>query len=68
MPSTPPAKISSRDAPKFIVRFQDEAMRDRIAELASRHYISMNSYILQAIAEKQARDMQPEPLTTTSPQ
>jgi predicted HicB family RNase H-like nuclease len=53
-------KISSREAPKFIIRFPDNTMREEVAAAAAKSFISMNSYALQAISEKLTRDNQPK--------
>ena len=45
----------SRTADKFVVRFPD-GMRDQVAAAAGEVFTSMNTIIVQAIAEKLDRD------------
>lgn len=48
-------RMSSRDADKFVIRLPD-GMRSEVEVAADDQFISMNSYILQAIAEKLDRE------------
>lgn len=41
-----------RDAPKFMLRFASEDMRQAIEDAAAEHHISMNTFLLQAVDEK----------------
>ncbi|MDH1009963.1 Arc family DNA-binding protein [Pseudomonas nicosulfuronedens] len=50
-----PHKGSSRTADKFVVRLPD-GVRDQVAEKCQASHISMNSYVVQALEEKLARD------------
>lgn len=50
---------NSRDADKFVVRLPD-GVRDQVQERAKPLYISMNSWILQAIDEKLDREHRAE--------
>lgn len=50
---------NSRDADKFVIRYP-EGMRERVAEAAFDGYMSMNSYVIQAVAEKLDRDKRQE--------
>ena len=45
----------SRTADKFVVRFPD-GMRDQVAAAAGEVFTSMNTFVIQAIAEKLDRD------------
>lgn len=45
----------SRTADKFVVRFPD-GMRDQMHRAANQEFISMNTFVIQAIAEKLDRD------------
>ena len=45
----------SRTADKFIVRFPD-GMRDQVAAAAGEVFTSMNTFVVQAVAEKLDRD------------
>ena len=45
----------SRTADKFIVRFPD-GMRDQVATAAGEVFTSMNTFVIQAVAEKLDRD------------
>lgn len=45
----------SRTADKFVVRFPD-GMRDQVAAAANQEFTSMNTFVIQAIAEKLDRD------------
>lgn len=45
----------ARTQPKFIIRFDDETLRQEAADEAKRQHISMNAFMLQAIDEKLAR-------------
>lgn len=46
---------NSRTADKFVIRMPD-GMRDRVSDQSAAAYLSMNSFILQAIDEKLKRD------------
>lgn len=46
---------SSRTADKFVIRLPD-GMRDQMAAAADGQHISMNTFAIQAIAEKLDRD------------
>lgn len=46
---------NSRTADKFVVRLP-EGMRDQVSEKADESFMSMNSWIVQAINEKLTRD------------
>ncbi|MFK8398135.1 Arc family DNA-binding protein [Pseudomonas sp. BGr12] len=50
-----PLKGKSRTADKFVVRLP-EGVRDQVAERCQAAHISMNSYVVQALEEKLARD------------
>lgn len=45
----------SRTADKFVVRFPD-GMRDQVAAAAGEVFTSMNTFVVQAVAEKLDRD------------
>ena len=45
----------SRTADKFVVRFPD-GMRDQVAAAAGEVFTSMNTFVIQAVAEKLDRD------------
>lgn len=45
----------SRTADKFVVRFPD-GMRDQVAAAANQEFTSMNTFVIQAVAEKLDRD------------
>ncbi|MBU0792292.1 MAG: Arc family DNA-binding protein [Gammaproteobacteria bacterium] len=45
----------SRSADKFVVRMP-EGMREKVDEAAAEQFFSMNTFIIQAIAEKLDRD------------
>ena len=49
------ADYNSRTADKFVVRFPD-GMRDQVAAAAGEVFTSMNTFVIQAIAEKLDRD------------
>lgn len=44
-------KIPSREAPKFVIRFDSENTRDQIQEIARQRRRSANSEVLEAIAK-----------------
>lgn len=46
---------NSRSADKFLVRLP-EGMREKVDEAAAEQFFSMNTFIIQAIAEKLDRD------------
>jgi len=46
---------NSRTADKFVVRLP-EGMRDQVSEKADESFVSMNSWIVQAIDEKLTRE------------
>ena len=45
----------SRTADKFVVRMPDD-MRDQMHRAANQEFISMNTFVIQAVAEKLDRD------------
>lgn len=49
------ADYNSRNADKFVVRFPD-GMRDQVAAAAGEVFTSMNTFVIQAVAEKLDRD------------
>jgi len=49
------ADYNSRNADKFVVRMPDD-MRDQMHRAANQEFISMNTFVIQAIAEKLDRD------------
>lgn len=50
-----PRNGNSRTAEKFVVRMPD-GVRDQVEEKSASAHISMNSFVVQAIEEKLARD------------
>lgn len=48
-------KITSRTAPKFVVRLRDEEQRAKIESMADQQASSMNAVIIQAIDDKLER-------------
>lgn len=46
---------NSRNAPKFVIRFEDKSMRTLVSTQANKRFISMNSFILQAIENELGR-------------
>lgn len=50
-----PRNGNSRTADKFVVRMPD-GVRDQVEEKSGAAHISMNSFVVQAIEEKLARD------------
>lgn len=46
--------FDSRTADKFVVRMPD-GMRDQVCDAAGEQFTSMNSFVVQAIAEKLGR-------------
>lgn len=54
----------SRTADKFVVRLP-AAMRGKVEKAASQQYTSMNTFIVQAIAEKLDRDQKQQLLLDT---
>lgn len=54
-------RVSSRNADKFVVRLP-EGMRESIQKAADEKYTSMNTFVVQAIAEKLERKQRLEAL------
>lgn len=50
-----PRNGNSRTADKFVVRLPD-GVREQVAQQCRTEHISMNSYVVQAVEEKLARD------------
>lgn len=44
-----------REAPKFMIRFDEDTKRELAAAEAKKQHISLNAFILQAIDEKMSR-------------
>jgi len=49
-------KVKSVEQQKFIIRFPSPEFHSQLKEAAENEFVSMNSFILQAIKEKIARD------------
>lgn len=49
-------KVKSVEQQKFIIRFPNTEFHGQLKEAAENEFVSMNSFILQAITEKMARN------------